>query len=112
MHTRAVIAYAGRGVSRPRYYANDHSRDVLEIIPTEMDIADGRSLGTATLDGVGFTIVGHRSAVADFEDRAAVDAIHRAEIVELITDLSGADQVLVNSPGLLRFSEKSTSSGA
>jgi len=111
MNTRAVIAYAGRGVTRPRYYANDHSRDVLEIVPVEMDVVDARGQ-EITLDGAGFTLVEHCSAVADFADREAVDAIHRQEIVELIAELSGADQVLVNSPGILRFSEKSESSGA
>ena len=110
MNTRAVIAYAGRGVARPRYHANDRSRDVLEIVPVEMDITDARRQ-QITLDGAGFTLVEHRSAVADFADRQAVDAIHRQEIVELITGLSGANQVLVNSPGLLRFSEKLALSG-
>jgi hypothetical protein len=110
MQTRARIAYAGRGVARPRYYANDHSRDVLEIVHVEMDIADGRGQ-PVTLDGAGFTLVGHRSRVADFEDRAQVDAIHREEIVDLVGELTGAHQVLVNSPGILRFSEKCASSG-
>jgi hypothetical protein len=110
MNTRALIAYAGRGVARPRYYANDHSRDVLEIVPVEMQITAGRG-GDNTLDGNGFTLVRHRSAVADFKDRQSDDAVHRQEIVELISDLSDADRVLVNSPGILRFSEKCASSG-
>ena len=53
----------------------------------------------------------HRSAVADFVDRAAVEAIYRQEIIDLVGDLSGADLVLVNSPGILRFSERSAISG-
>jgi hypothetical protein len=111
LNVRAPIAYAGRGVRRPRYHANDTSRDVLEIVPAEMDIADARVLAT-TLDESGFALVQHRSKVADFGDRASVDATHRQEIVELIRELSGADQVVVNSPGILRFSEKSAQSGA
>lgn len=110
MNIRAVIAYAGRGIARPRYYANDHGRDVLEIDSIEMDITDARGQAP-TLDGTGFALVGHRSAVADFMNRETVDAVHRQEIVEVISDLSGADQVLVNSPGILRFSEKSANSG-
>jgi len=110
MNKHAAIAYAGRGVTRPRYYANDHSRDVLEIVLVDMDITDGRGQDV-TLDGNGFTLIQHHSAVADFTDRTAVDAIHRQEIIELIDNLSGADQVLVNSPGILRFSEKCASSG-
>ncbi len=108
---RASIAYVGRGIARPRYYANDHSRDLLEIRPVDMDIGDARG-GTSTLDDAGFTLVQHRSAAADLTDRAAVDAIHRAEIAELIGALSGADRVLVANPGVLRFSEKSDRSGA
>jgi len=109
--TRAAIAYAGRAIARPRYHANDCSRDVLEIVPVEMEIIDARELD-ATLDEAGFTLVPHRSALADFTDREAVSAIHRQEIIELIASLSGADQVLVNNPGILRFSEKSAKSGA
>ncbi len=109
--TRAPIAYVGRSVARPRYYANDHSRDEVPVAPVEMDIIDARASRT-TLDEAGFTLLPHRSAVADFTDRAAVEAVHRREIVELVTALCGADLVLVNSPGVLRFSEKSAKSGA
>jgi hypothetical protein len=110
MQTHAMIAYVSRGSHRPRYHANDHSRDVLDIAPVEMDIADARS-AAPTLDGTGFTLLAHRSAVADFADRAAVDARYRPEIIELIREVSGADLVLVNSPGILRFSERSPHSG-
>ena len=108
---RAAIAYAGRGVARPRYHANDASRDVLDIAPVAMDIDDARGRDT-TLDGAGFALLAHRSEVSDFTDRAAVDAVHRQEIVELLGALSGADLVVVNNPGVLRFSEKSAQSGA
>lgn len=110
MHTRALIAYVKAGSGRPRYYANDHSRDVLDIAPVAMDIADARSQAS-TLDGAGFALLSHRSAVADFSDRAAVESCYRAEIVDLIQPLSGAELVLVNGPGILRFSERSPVSG-
>ncbi len=110
MDVSASIAYSGRGTIRPRYYANDHSRDTVEIVPAEMPIEDARGRGM-TLDEAGFTLVAHRSAVADFADSVAVDAIHRQEIIDLIAAVSGADLVLVNSPGILRYSEKSSRSG-
>jgi hypothetical protein len=110
VNLRAAIAYAGRGVTRPRYHANDVSRDVLDIVPVAMDIADARG-GDTTLDGAGFALAVHRSIVGDFTDRAAVDAVYRQEIVDLLGALSGADLVVVNSPGVLRFSEKSAQSG-
>jgi hypothetical protein len=110
MNVRAAIAYAGRGIERPRYHASDSTRDLLDIAPIDMDIADGRARG-ATLDEAGFTLVAHRSAVTDFRDREAVNAVHRPEIVDLIGELAGADLVVVGSPGILRFSEKSAQSG-
>jgi hypothetical protein len=110
MIAHAAIAYAGRGIARPRYHANDATRDVLEIIPVNLDITDARGLGT-TLDGAGFTLLRHCSAVADFADRTAVEQIHRSEIKSLVNELSGADQVIVNSPGVLRFSERAAKSG-
>jgi len=109
-HTRAMIAYAGRGVARPRYYANDHSRDVLDIVAVEMDITDARG-EALTLDGAGFALVAHRSALAEFTDHAAVEATYRPEIIELVGALTGADLVVVNSPGILRYSERSPHSG-
>jgi hypothetical protein len=108
--TLAAIAYAGRAVARPRYHSNDTSGDMLDIQPVQMDIRDARGL-EMTLDRAGFTLCNHRSAVADFTDRASVDAIYRQEIVELVATLSAADLVLVNSPGVLRFSERSAKSG-
>ena len=110
-HTPAAIAYVGRGIPRPRYYANDHSRDLLEIAPVQMPITDARGRHAA-LDVDGFTLLEHRSAVADFADRASLEAVYRHEIVELIEGLTGADLVVVSSPGVLRFSERSASSGA
>lgn len=110
MNVSAVIAYAGRTVNRPRYHANDHSRDVLDIAAVTMTIADARGRAMA-LDDAGFTLVAHSSTVAEFSDRGAVDAIHRAEIVELIAGQSGADLVVVSSPGILRFAERSPNSG-
>ena len=110
MDRRALIAYAGRSVPRPRYYANDHSRDVLDITLVPMPVTDAR-LHSSTLDGAGFTLIRHRSAVSDFTDRAAVEAQHRPEIVALVQELSGADLVLVTSPGILRFSERAPQSG-
>ena len=108
--TLAAIAYAGRGVARPRYHSSDTSGDLLDIQPLQMDIRDARGL-EMTLDGAGFTLCKHRSAVEDFTDRAATEAVYREEIVSLIGTLSGADLVLVNSPGVLRFSERSAMSG-
>jgi hypothetical protein len=108
--TRAAIAYAGRSVARPRYHANDSSRDVLEVVSVHMDIRDAREID-AGLDAEGFALCAHRSAVADFTDRAVTSQVYMPEITRLIRALSGADSVVVNNPGVLRFSERSARSG-
>jgi hypothetical protein len=106
----AEIAYAARSIPRPRYYANDHERDVLDLDTQDMTILDARGMQTS-IDAEGFALVLHQSAVTDFSDTAAVMEIHRAEIAELIQSISGADAVQVNAPGILRFSEKSGHAG-
>lgn len=109
---RGAVNYLAPMRERPRYYANDHSRDVLELEEREVTIADARSAADAPrLDREGFTLVGHRSAVADFRDREEVARVHRGEIVALLKELSGADEVIVSSPGVLRFSERSGNAG-
>ena len=110
-NVRAPIAYAGRGIARPRYHANDVSRDILQVEPVDMDIVDARSR-VVGLDTAGFVLIEHPSAVGDFTSRIEVDTVYRPEMVRLIHALSGADHVVVNSPGILRFSEKSGQAGA
>ena len=51
MNVRAAIAYAGRGIARPRYHANDSSGDILDIAPIDMDIADARARKRANRRG-------------------------------------------------------------
>ncbi|MEH3108363.1 MAG: CmcJ/NvfI family oxidoreductase [Sphingomonas fennica] len=46
-----------------------------------------------TLDVQGFTLLDHRSAVADFLDREAVEATYPGEVVAAIVAATGADRV-------------------
>ncbi len=108
--TEAIIAYAGRTGERPRYYANDHSRDTVLIEGHVMRVTESRAIAT-TLDREGFILIPHRSLIADFADRDAVWTRHRSEIADLIRDQSGADHVAVNAPGVLRYSERSPTAG-
>lgn len=100
----ADIAYATRAHQRPRYYANDHSRDVLEIETRPMTLIDGRA-AEPTLDGEGFAVVRHVSAGVE-------SAGYREEIAALVKELTGADHVAVNAPGVVRHSEKSGKIGS
>jgi hypothetical protein len=107
-----VVNYTAEMSVRPRYHANDASRDVLVLDPRRVRIEDARSSALApTLSREGITIVPHASRIADFRDAAQVAALHPAEIEQLVLELSGADAVSVTGAGVLRFGEKSPESG-
>ena len=40
---KGQISYIKAMAERPRFYANDHSRDVLDLDPRTVDIEDARS---------------------------------------------------------------------
>ena len=106
----AVVNYLGAMTARPRYHAQDHSRDNLVLDPRIVRIEDLRGSET-TLDREGFVLVAHKSAVADFRDEAEVGRVHPAEIEDLLLRETGADRVVVTGKGILRFGERSPLSG-
>jgi hypothetical protein len=109
---QGLINYVADMDERPRYYANDHTRDVLTLDPRSVPIEDARKrTEPPSLSREGFEIVSHRSGVVDFKNSAEVSAVHSAEIEQLLLRVSGADRVVVSSPGVLRFSEKSAEAG-
>lgn len=109
---KAQVNYTAPMRVRARFYANDHSRDNLVLDPHEVEIEDARfSADPPTLEREGFVLVRHKSAVRDFRDPAEVSRVYTAEVERLILDLTGADQVIVNSMGILRFGERSPEAG-
>lgn len=107
----ASVPYAAAMMIRPRFHANDHSRDVLDIEPRWMQVANGRSIDPPpALEREGFELVRHRSAIAAFRDPDVGDR-HVSEIRQLLLEVSGADAVAVTPRGVLRFSERSADSG-
>ncbi|MGH8226655.1 MAG: CmcJ/NvfI family oxidoreductase [Steroidobacteraceae bacterium] len=106
------INYTAPMSVRPRYHANDNSKDVLTLDPRTVRIEDERGAAAPpSLGCEGILLTGHRSAVADFRDGAEVAAVHPAEIERLILEVSGADAAVVTGPGVLRFGERSGDSG-
>ena len=103
---RAEIGYSERTERRPYFYANAHEKDFVPLKPAEVAIHDARGLD-CTLDREGFTLVAHKSAVADLTDLKAVAEVHRGEIVDLLKRVTGCDEVVTTPFGILRFSEKS-----
>jgi hypothetical protein len=57
-------------------------------------IRNGRPVqDTFRLDIHGFELVRHRSAVADFTDKAELDAVYIPEVIEFVKRRTGADEV-------------------
>jgi len=102
---RAAIGYSERTERRPFFYANAHEKDFVPLAPREVAIRDARGRD-CSLDVEGFTLVAHRSAVADLTDLEQVAAVHAGEIEQLLLRLTGADAVQVTGHGILRFSER------
>jgi hypothetical protein len=102
---RAAIGYSERTERKPFFYANAHEKDFVPLKPAEVEIADARGQG-CDLDVEGFTLVSHKSAVADLTDLDAVVKVHAGEIAELLKRVTGCDHVEVMPRGILRFSER------
>ena len=99
----AEINYLGPMDSLPYFYAKDHERDHLVLEPHRVEIADARQADPPpSLDREGFALVAHETAVADFTDSAAVDAIYPKEIEALLKRVTGADHVVARGT-VLRF---------
>ena len=102
---RVPIGYCQRTTRKPFFYANAHEKDFVPLQPAEVEITDARGLD-CSLDVEGFTLVEHRSAIADLTDMDAVVTAHAPEIAELLKAHTGCDHVDVMPRGILRFSEK------
>jgi hypothetical protein len=105
-----TINYVARTGERPRYYANDHSKDTVVIDQRPMPIHNGRR-EALDLDGAGFTLVRHATAVTDFADKANAP-LYAQEIEALLLEATGADTVIVTGAPILRFSERSGKAGS
>jgi hypothetical protein len=107
-----TIVYLGAMRERPRFHANDHSRDNLLLEAHAVPIEDARSRAVPpSLDLEGFGLVPHKSAIADFRDKDEVARHAPAEIMALIKRLSGAEAVIMLGGPILRFAERSTEAG-
>ena len=97
---------------RPRYHANDASRDILELEPHTVGIEDARGRPVPpSLDLEGFSLHPHASAVRDFRDPDEVARVYASEIRALLLQCTGADEVVMTPRGVLRFSELSADCG-
>ena len=90
----ALIRYLGEGdyVTR-RYVSQGAEMNTGDYFDYRCEVRDGMTIRDHfTLDVHGFVLGKHRSSIADFHDRPAVDAAYLAEVEELVTRLSGASR--------------------
>jgi hypothetical protein len=79
---------------RPRYHADDRSRDVLALDPRPVEIEDARSRPQApALEQEGFALIAHESAVTDFDNNDEINRLYRLETERLLLELTNADAV-------------------
>lgn len=68
------------------------------VQPVPVTIGNARQAEFLDYDQCGFTLLGHRSEVTDWQDGAHVADVHMAEIKALAFDFSGCDHALVYPP--------------
>ena len=109
----AEINYVGEMRERPQFHANDQSLDRLNLDPRVVAITDGRDLtDSPSLSTEGFALLSCPTAVRDFRDMAAVTRVYPEESRQFIQALTGADAVVISSPPILRFGERSREAGS
>ncbi len=98
--TTAELNYIVPTQERPRsftYEPPDGSlRTTVATAPHSLPVHDLREDDHAfTLDGEGFAVVEHRSAVTDFQDENQIRDTYYAEAERLLKDVTGADRVFI-----------------
>jgi hypothetical protein len=92
---------------RPRYYAVNSSGNVITRDRRTVHIENARSRAQQpSLGREGFALFPHKSAVADFRNPEELTRIYAPEVERLVTEVSGADQVVVCDQIVLRFNER------
>jgi hypothetical protein len=98
--TTAELNYIVPTQERPRSFIYEPPdgvpRSNVTTAPHQRAVRDLREEDHAfTLDGEGFAVVEHRSAVTDFQDEAQIRGTYYAEAERLLKDVTGADRVFI-----------------
>lgn len=93
------------------FYPSDREKSQWPYRPHEVRIADARPIaGELALERNGFVLVERDSAVDDFYDRDEVERVYLPEVVDLVTELTGADRVITFGT-MLRTDSKTAAQG-
>jgi hypothetical protein len=103
----ARLTYLGPMHERPRYYAINSSRNLITRDRRTIHIEDARSRAQQpSLGREGFALFPHKSAVSDFCNPEELTRIYAPEVERLVTEVSGADQVVICGQVVHRFNER------
>jgi hypothetical protein len=100
------LTYLGAMTQRPRYYAVNSARNRITRDRRTVRIENARRWARApTLDQEGFALLPHKSATNDFRDSEELASVYVPEMRRLVKEVSGADEVVIWDPTVLRFSK-------
>jgi hypothetical protein len=85
---------------RPRSFtyepADGSARTTVTTAPHQLAVQDLREEDhTFTLDGEGFAVVQHNTAVTDFQDEGQIRQVYYAEAERLLKEVTGAERVFI-----------------
>ena len=105
----APINYLGDMTERPKFHAQERSRDNLRFNTQVMAISDARTWSEApSLEREGVALVSHKTAVKDFYDPDQRAGLYLDEVERLIKEVTGAPQVhVLRGGGMIRYAKRS-----
>jgi len=105
------LTYIGSMTERPRFDATHSSHNTITRDRRTVRIDDARSRAQPpSLVQEGFALFAHKSAVSDFRDPEELARIYEPEMERLVTEVSGADKVVICGPVVHRFSKSEPAS--
>jgi hypothetical protein len=104
----AEVNYMAPLRERPRIYTYDPppgiTKSNIVAEPHRVAVHDVRTSAKAfTLDGRGFALIKHESAVEDFDDEKEIRETYYAEAEQLLKDVTGADRVFIFDDTIRRY---------
>jgi hypothetical protein len=103
----SAVNYLQPMAELPVFYSERHQDNNLKLASHQIHVTNARFVDPQpSLDGLGFMLTGHVSAVTDFTDAQCVRRVYRGEIAELIRGETGAPLVVATAAGVVRWSEQ------
>jgi len=108
---RTTVKYLQPDSENVRYFAKGIEVNTGKYEDVSVVVHDARpNKEEYTLENGGFALVQHESKITDFSSREQLNDVYGKEITDLVKSLTGADDVVLFSPPVLRKTEPQTGS--